>query len=212
MGFVMPERPRFLERSLQGLAYWIGHRKSMFWSWPLSEGALVAEACTLIQANLPDAQMLRPECQYEHLVYYPSRFAGVNKRARADLSILSKSAASTKRSERVAQHVEYVIEIKRAAAPKSEIDKDLQRLYSLLVASRQRVRAFLIVVSESKAPTRFVKGGRSKLGQHPIPGRPGFFHVRRTVKAAASFSNVKSAHFVCLVEVFHKKPRIMPPL
>lgn len=36
MGYQMPDRPRFLETALQGLAFWIGHRQAMFPFYPLS--------------------------------------------------------------------------------------------------------------------------------------------------------------------------------
>jgi hypothetical protein len=44
--------PKWAERALQGLAFWIGCRHSLYAHYPLSEGALVAEACNLIYANL----------------------------------------------------------------------------------------------------------------------------------------------------------------
>ena len=50
MGATLPERQKWLENALQGLAFWIGHRHSLFNGYPLVEGALVAEACNLIQA------------------------------------------------------------------------------------------------------------------------------------------------------------------
>jgi hypothetical protein len=68
MGHSLPERQVWLEHALQGLAFWIGHRHSLFRDYPLSEGALVAEACNLIQANLPRELVLMPECVYKNLV------------------------------------------------------------------------------------------------------------------------------------------------
>ena len=40
----------------------------------------------------------------------------------------------------------------------------------------------------------------------------GCFHVRRTVKAAASFSNKKTAHYLCLIEVFRERPQRLPAI
>lgn len=64
----LPERQKWLEHALQGLAFWIGHRHSLFSGYPLTEGALVAEACNLIQANLPPDLILLPERMYRNLV------------------------------------------------------------------------------------------------------------------------------------------------
>jgi hypothetical protein len=45
--------PQWIGRTLQGLAFWIGHRHALYHDHQIPEGALVAEACNLIQANLP---------------------------------------------------------------------------------------------------------------------------------------------------------------
>jgi hypothetical protein len=212
VGYAMPERPRFLERALQGLAFWIGHRHSLFRSYPLPEGAIVAEACNLIQANLSDSLVLQPECQYKRLVPPGVQVIGVGDLARADLVIFSDAAKPTLRQGDVSPHVHFVIEVKRGSASKAAIDDDLRRLHSFLCATPTNARVFLIVVSESKAPNRFVSEGKSRLGTHQIHSCAGCFHVRRTVKAAASFSNKSSAHYVCLLEIFRDRPRKLPAI
>ena len=50
--------PTWLERALQGLTYWTGHRRCLYRNYPLAEAAFVAELCNLIQANLPDRYSL----------------------------------------------------------------------------------------------------------------------------------------------------------
>lgn len=210
MGYEMPERPRFLERALQGLAFWIGHRHSLFRSYPLPEGAMVAEACNLIQANLSDSLILQPECQYKRLVPGGVQLNGVGDLARADLVIFSNRAALLIKRGDISPHVHFVMEVKRGSASKAAIDGDLKRLYAFLSASPTNARAFLIIVSESKVPNRFVSEGKSRLGTHNIPNSDGCFHVRRTVKAAASFSKKSSAHYVCLLEVFRDRPKKLP--
>ena len=104
------------------------------------------------------------------------------------------------------------MEVKRGSAAKAAIDEDLKRLHAFLRVSQTNARCFLIVVSESKAPHRFVSEGASRRGTHGIPGCEGCFHVRRTVKAAASFSNKTSAHYVCLLEVFRDRPKKLPAM
>ena len=212
MGYAMPERPRFLERALQGLAFWIGHRHSLFSSYPLPEGAIVAEACNLIQANLANSLILRPECQYRRLVPPGTQINEIGALARADLVILSNEANPISRDDDLSRHVQFVMEVKRGSAARAAIDDDLTRLYSFLRVTETKARCFLIVVSESKAPNRFISDGKSRLGTHCIPNCKGCFHVRRTVKAAASFSNKRSAHYVCLLEVFRDRPKKLPAI
>ena len=88
----LPKRQKWLEHALQGLAFWIGHRHSLFKDYPLSEGALVAEACNLIQANLPHDLVLMPECMYKNLVSTHTRVEGVGNMARADMVLCGSEA------------------------------------------------------------------------------------------------------------------------
>jgi hypothetical protein len=202
MGISLPERQIWLEHTLQGLAFWIGHRHSLFKDYPLSEGALVAEACNLIQANLPHDLVLMPECMYRNLVVAGKAVQGVGPQARADLVLCDLAAKAIGRGGNVAAHTRFVIEVKRGDASAQSINDDLLRLHSFLQFARVGTRCFLFVVSESLAPKRFVKNGKSILGTHPVPRCTGHFRIRRSVKAAASFSGKESAHYVCLLEVF----------
>lgn len=204
MGTKLPERLKWLEAALQGLAFWIGHRHSMYRHYPLPEGALVAEACNLIQANLSDSFLLFPECMYRNLVAKNQTVDGVANQARADLVICDQAAGGIDRDANLSKHVRFVFEVKRGSSNAQSIDEDLFRLHRLLLVSDSNVRGFLVVVAESRAPTRFVKNGKSILGKHDIPRTDGHYRVRRSVKAAASFSGTESAHYVCLIEVFKK--------
>jgi hypothetical protein len=202
MGARLPERQFWLEHALQGLAFWIGHRHSLFKDYPLSEGALVAEACNLIQANIPPDLVLLPECMYRNLVPSGVVVQGVGDHARADLVLCNAAARQIGREGNVSAHTRFVIEVKRGSASQAAFYEDLSRLHAYLEAASAGSRAFLFVVAESLAPRLFVKDGKSILGARDIPGVTGHFRVRRTVKAAASFSGKESAHYVCLVEVF----------
>jgi hypothetical protein len=198
----LPKRQKWLEKALQGLVFWMGHRHSLFSGYPLTEGALVAEACNLIQANLPHNLILLPECMYKHLVPHGIQIENVTGQSRADLVLCDVAAKPIGREDNVSGHVRFVIEVKRGSAPNSEINSDFLRLHNYLAAAQNGARAFLFVVSESSAPGRFVKNGKSWLGAHEIPQCSGTFRVRRTVKAAASFSGKQRAQYVCLIEVF----------
>jgi len=204
MGSKLPERQKWLEHALQGLAFWIGHRHSYFRAYPMPEGALVAESCNLIQSNLPPEFVLLPECMYGNLVPSHINIEGVSKQSRADLVICDRDAKITGRVGNVADHVRFVIEVKRGSASRREIDKDLARLHSFLDGTQTDARAFLFIVCEGKAHPRFISDGKSILREQDIPNCSGYFRVRRTVKAAASFSGKSKAHYVCLIEVFVK--------
>ncbi len=201
MGESLPKRLKWLEHALQGLAFWIGHRHSLFNSYPLTEGSLIAEGCNLIQANLPNEFILLPECLYRNLIPQGADLTASVGQSRADLVICSIGGKDIGREGNVSKHVRFVIEVKRASTPPQEVDVDFRRLHNFLTVHK-KARAFLIVVSESKAPSRFVVSGKSKLGSQPIHGTSGHYHVRRTVKATASFSGQETAHYVCLIEVF----------
>lgn len=202
MGLSLPERQKWLEHALQGLAFWIGHRHSLFKDYPLSEGALVAEACNLIQANLPHELVLMPECMYKNLVSKGSTVQGIGTLARADLVLCAAAAKAIGREGNLSAYTKFVIEVKRGNASTQSINEDLTRLHTFLQVSTAGTRCFLFIVSESLAPRRFVKDGKSILGTHAIPACSGHFRVRRSVKAAASFLGKESAHYVCLLEVF----------
>lgn len=210
MGYQMPERPAFLEKAMQGLAFWIGHRSALFNDYPLPEAALVAEMCSLIQANLDNEQRLCPEVLYRNIVNI-EHADHLTDQARADLVVVPFSAADPYKHD-VKDTVQFVFEVKRASSTRQLVDEDLRRLYSFKEQCQTQARAFLIVASEGNLPKRFVdeKKGNSRLHSHEIPGTTGCYHVRRTVKAAASFERKKTANFVCIVEVFNKKPNKLP--
>lgn len=96
----------------------------------------------------------------------------------------------------------FVFEVKRGSSTSSEIDEDLRRLSCFLSASECEARAFLLVISEKRAPSRFVVGGNSVRRFVDIPNANGRFKVRRTLKAASSFNRTESAHYVSIIEVF----------
>src|SRR5450759_1842594 len=59
-GSMMPKQrdsledvPDWARQALQGVTYWMGHRRCFYRNHPLTEGALVAEICNLVHANLP---------------------------------------------------------------------------------------------------------------------------------------------------------------
>lgn len=96
----MTREHKFLEDALQGLAFWIGYRKSLFYDYPISESALVAEACSLIQSGKFRELVLLPERMYKDLVPPNNAHQEESERSRADLVICCKSAKSNGRKKR----------------------------------------------------------------------------------------------------------------
>src|SRR5712692_6421414 len=133
------KQPVWVERALQGVTYWMGHRRCLYRDYPLSEGALVAEVCNLIYANLPENLDLLCEVQYSSFVKCDPMPEILQTKIRADLVLAEKSGRTG--ANRVPK---FIIEVKRASAPTSQINSDLRRL----AAARRlcpSIRAFLFI-------------------------------------------------------------------
>jgi hypothetical protein len=114
---------------------------------------------------------------------------------------LNKAQAA--KSESLLPYVRAVIEVKRASAPRAQIDDDRKRL-AALKAANLNVRALLFLVSEATRPQRFVAPeGRAILGKHEIPTTTSHYRVRRACKAASAFSGTETAHYASIIEVFN---------
>lgn len=201
----LEEFPPWAKYALQGVAYWMGHRSCLYRHYPLSEGALVAEICNLIHANLPDKYELTCEVQYSKLLPEENedddRKPILTQKARADLVV----SAGKLDFENDDLDPRYFIEVKRASAPKAQINADLKRLAEVK-RKFPNARAFLFVISERNRPTRFVSDeGASIKGTHEIPGykkSKAHFRIRKTWKAAHAFKTRDTAQYACLVEVY----------
>lgn len=191
--------PVWLTYALQGLTYWTGHRRCLYRNYPLAEAAFVAELCNLIHANLPDRYRLHCEVQYSDLIHRDVRPSILTERARADLVIYERVKA--KNGERHL-HPKFIIEVKRASAPKAQIDADLKRLIAVREACPD-VKTYLVVVAEAHRPSRFVSDTGASITKHQrLEGASGYFKVRRTLKAAHAYTRIERSHYACLVEAF----------
>jgi hypothetical protein len=209
MGLDLPERTRWGERALQGLAFWIGHRRAMFEGYPLPEAALVAEACVLLRSALHSDKVLLCERMYRNLLPANGKRKVLKKRDRVDLTIANREIGSAQKGE-LTQHIEYIIEVKRASAPWPLIQKDMRRLHEALTlaGNSATMRALLFVVSEAARPERLVtENGDSMKKPHKIDDCDGYYLVRRTCKASSRFETVNEAHYASLIEVFTYKPQ-----
>jgi hypothetical protein len=196
--------PKWAERALQGLTFWIGHRHALYNGHPLVEGALVVEACNLIRANLSNGEILLCEVQYSRLVTSGQWPISLGVKCRADLTLVKGPIGSQPRESGDLVHsASAVIEVKRASASRAEIDNDLRRL-AALKSRNPSVRALLFLVSEARRPIRFVSDeGRAIRGKQEISMTTAYYCVRRACKAASSFAGRNSAHYACIIEVFN---------
>jgi len=191
------KHPKWAQKALQGIAYWIGHQRCLYRDYPLAEAALVAEICNLIYTHLQKPRVLSCEVQYADLFkpkIPPTRFpnAGFGKYSRADLVIYPTKGKACP---------EFVIEVKRATAPRKLISRDLARL-AAIKKSRPATRAFLFIVAEDYRPAMFVgDNGAALSGKRERDGV--YYRVLRAYKAAWSYSNKDKVkcNYACVIEV-----------
>jgi hypothetical protein len=203
MNEVLRVPPTWLSKSLQGLAFWVGHRCSIYSDWELSEGALVGELCNLIHAHLNDDSSLRCEQVFNKFVQSGVSRAGIGERARIDLSIWKSSVNPEGKRKQIPA---FAIEVKRASAPVRKIEEDLRRL-AAIVEETDGVRALLCVISERKLPKRFVnpKTGYRKKGVTPIETTSSSYQVIGVVRASAHQKRIARNHYCCAIEVLPNK-------
>jgi len=197
--------PIWVSKALQGVAYWVGHRQSLYSRHELSEGALTAEICNLIHANLQHPYLLRCEKLYRTFlprdVRLPDKIA---PNARADLSVWERFED---KNGRYRPRPRYVIEVKRASATRKRIDEELQRL-AAVVERNERIRGFLFVIGERRRPDRFVsEEGEAKKKRIRVDGFSSKYSVLRVWVATRSFKDKDRAHYACLIEVARQLDR-----
>lgn len=194
--------PWWLGRALQGLTYWIGHRRCLYRNYPLTEGAFVAELCNLIHANLPDKFSLVCEEQYRKRMNRSKRSPQLVERSRVDLAIYKKITLS---NGDVKFHPKYIIEVKRASAQKAQIYADLKRLIAVR-SVLPKIKTYLVVVAEAQRPKLFVSSKGKSIKKHQtLKGVNGYFKVRRTFKAAHTYTKVERIQYACLVEAYSER-------
>jgi len=208
---VAEKLPAWSDRALQGLVFWIGHRRSLYPHHKLGESALVAELCNLASANLETGKTVSCEVHYQDMVPTGKKLNGLGD-ARADL-VIAKGVSYKEledHEELLAKHAEFVVEVKRAGG----IDGDLRRLASL-IEKNKNLRAFLFVIYEAdkkghKYLKKFVDAeGNAIRKKFAIKDEAkksknmGHYSVRRVVKASASFAKKERAHYALIIEVFN---------
>lgn len=175
----------------------MGHRRALYRKYPLGEAAMVAELCNLLFANLPTGLKLVCEVQYSKLLEIPDKETEFTERSRVDLCV----CGPLKKGEEPLDKVQCVLEVKRGSASNTAVDDDLRRLLEIKRA-RPSVKAFLLLISEGKRPSRFVTDKsfalRKKLS---IPKTDGHCYVRAVMKAIPAVNSLDNAHYGCAIEV-----------
>nr|GEU29185.1 hypothetical protein [Tanacetum cinerariifolium] len=190
--------PAWLGQTLQGVSFWVGHRRSIYSAYELSEGALVAELCNLLHAHISENYRLRCEELYKKFLPKGVCWPQVGPKARVDLSIWERFRHSD--SPRFKQRILYAIEVKRARASTAEIDQDLYRLAGI-VQNSDGIRAILCVISEGTRPKRFTTTqGTRKIGDVPIPNTNCVYQVIVVKKAAEIYGDRDRGHYACAIE------------
>ena len=200
-GVQSTQAPAWLRRALLGTCFWMGHRRALFREYPLGESAMVAEMCNLLFANLPTGLKLVCEVQYSKLLDIPDTETEFTEKSRVDMCV----CGPLERGDEPLEKVQCVLEVKRGSASTAAVNDDLRRLLELKIV-RPDVRAFLLLVSEGKRPTRFVNaksfGFKKKLA---IPKTDGHCCVRAVMKAVPAVNSLDNAHYACAIEVLSNR-------
>lgn len=181
--------PNWLNMAMRGVVCWIGWRRSFYRMHNLVEGAIVAEVCNIIAANLGDGQQLICEKLYKEInPNFP-----IGKSPRADLAIVQKQKKS-----RVITHV---IEVKRSSSAK--ILDDVERLGELKLLNPE-IKTYLLIVSEQKRPCDYVTENGCAVRnvfKHKVKKNKYEYNVRRVVKMSHTFKKKNHAHYACILEI-----------
>jgi len=191
-------------RTLLGVCFWVGHRRAFYRRHPLSEGAIVAELCNLINANLPKDLELLCEQPYSQFVHVGDETSKFTERSRVDLCVctLRDNARDAIKS------CKMLIEVKRGSSSKASIKSDLARLAEVK-RQRPNLRVVLFLVSERSRPAPYVtpKGFRSKRLYALEEDDLFVCKVLSAKKAVPALTDLDTAHYACALEVLRKKKR-----
>lgn len=194
----------WIRKALQGVAFWIGHRQSLYSDYPLTEAAIVTEICNLIHGNLKDNYRLLREVTFAKFLKEKRPEDELSELARVDLIVAERVETDGKHKLLPS----YVIEVKRLPAEKAKINLDFRRL-AAVKAAKPESRTLLFAISEGERPMDFVANdGTLRKEPVSIPQTDAFYRVQRCYTAASEFNSPESAHYALMIEVFlHKKKR-----
>ena len=197
--------PGWLTNAMQGICYWVGHRRAYYRHHSLVEGAIVSELANLINSQIGKNDQLHCEVQYADIL--EDQVPGVDRKIRLDMVVRTDPVEGKYDLEKIT-----VIEVKRGNAAKEDVIHDITRLAALKEVMPE-ISAYVLIVSENKLPTQqpWIKkdeDGTTKITANteimslhtPNGGIAAKFKVRRVCKALAS-TQPKSGHTAILIEV-----------
>lgn len=140
--------PSWVDPALQGLAFWIGYQRATFRDSILKEAAAEAELMRLAYSNIDSNYMVKTEITLNKL-----GISGELSQKRVDF------ITATKPNENNESVIQSVVEVKRAFSRsgivhESKINDDLIKL-AHIKKCHPNVRAFLVIVSESRYPYEY---------------------------------------------------------
>ena len=157
--------PEYIENAMQGLAYWIGYKKSLYHYYSLSESATVTEFCSLLQAGLNNNEYVLCERQYSN--FFTQTPEGLENK-RIDITIVEISKNDTENFEKsfstpknkkengfLKDCAKVVFEVKLLDSPDSLKKEDYKRLKKIKEENKNIITYFLLI-SENNLPQKYV--------------------------------------------------------
>lgn len=197
--------PGWLTNAMQGICYWVGHRRAYYRHHSLVEGAIVSELANLINSQIGKNDQLHCEVQYADIL--EDQVPGVDRKIRLDMVVRTDPVEGKYDLEKIT-----VIEVKRGNAAKEDVIHDITRLAALKEVMPE-ISAYVLIVSENKLPTQQPWIKKDEDGTTKITANTGVmslfsrngniaakYKVRRVCKALAS-TQPKSGHTAILIEV-----------
>lgn len=186
----MTPLPNWMQNSLQGLVFWVGHRQALFSDHPLPEAALVSEACNLIWANLDrEKYTLKCEVMYKDIITLIHGHPPITDTKRADLVVFERRATG--------DWPVAVVEVKRWGNIKKICD-DLDKIASI---QSNKIDRYIVVLSESQRPDEYLTEKHNAKKEEFSTKNGTRYKVRRCLKASSSFSSGKKAHYSLVMQV-----------
>ena len=189
---------KWLDRPLQGLAYWMGLRDCYFDNYPLGESALVAELCNLLASKAPARRggkrmVVAPEHALAYLRREPLP-GGRGRHPAVDLVL------GWRRKGPGGIDPVLCIEVKRRSA--GDYEEDLDRLADARRVGGGRWRGLVVLTSQGERPHEFLGATGRALRRLRTTAAGTWYRARRIYKALSTRSEKSSkGYWVTLLEI-----------
>ena len=201
------EAPLWLRRAMLGVCFWVGHRRALYRRHPLTEGAIVAELCNLINANLPSKLNLLCEVPYSKLIDVKDKESRFTERSRVDLSV--GTIIRDQDGKTSMRDCKMIMEVKRTPSENAAIQNDLYRLAEVK-NKKPSIQTILLLVSEGNRPQEYVSEDGYQINDtFEIEDEDACNYVVLSIqKAVFKLSDVDVAHYACALEVRSKEAKV----